>query len=89
MLDDACIFYLAGLPNKTFEVVEAIFELYSVGQLKDQKKAPVDKRLDLKGIVFDLAYTNELTFLFIQCTCRQQLQTIERTRSADGPRAVD
>ena len=50
MLDDACIFYLAGLPTKTFQVVESIFELYSVGQLKDQKKGPVDKRLDLKGI---------------------------------------
>ena len=51
MLDDACVFYLAGLPTKTFEVVESIFELYSIGELKDQKKGPVDKKLDLKGII--------------------------------------
>ena len=48
MLDDACVFYLADLPTKTFEVVESIFELYSVGQLK----GPVDKRLDLKRIQY-------------------------------------
>lgn len=65
MLDDACVFYLAGLPTKTFEVVESIFELHSFGQLKDQKKGPIDKRLDLKGVHFSRAYTKELTLFFI------------------------
>ena len=35
--DDACVFFLASLPNELFSQVEKIFQLYGKGMLKGQK----------------------------------------------------
>ena len=50
-LDDASIFFLAGLPKEVYEVVEKVFTLFSRCQLKGQKskRGGLGKPLDLKG----------------------------------------
>lgn len=53
-LDDACMFFLAGLPKETFSVAEQVFDLYSMGEIKGQtaKRGSLGKKLDLKGSNF-------------------------------------
>ena len=51
------IFYLAGLPEASFEALKDIFSMFSKGQLKDQsvshsKKGTASKRPDLKASNF-------------------------------------
>ena len=50
-LDDACVFFLASLPNELFSLVERVFQLYGKGMLKGQKvkRGSLGKALELKG----------------------------------------
>ena len=50
-LDDASIFFLAGMPKEIYDTVLQIFEEYSLGELKDQhiKKGSLGSKIDLKG----------------------------------------
>ena len=56
-LDDSMIFYLAALPDESFDALKDIFLLYSKGKLKDQnvshsKKGTASKPPDLKASNF-------------------------------------
>ena len=50
-LDDACIFFLASLPNVTYDIAMRVFDAYSMGELKDQtaKRGSLGQKIDLKG----------------------------------------
>lgn len=53
-LDDASIFFLAGLSHDLFTLLEKIFKMHSKGELKGQvaKRGTIGKNLDLKGSNF-------------------------------------
>ena len=55
-LDDACVFFLASLPNEVFSLVEKVFQLYGKGMLKGQKvkRGSLGKVLELKGKIVNL-----------------------------------
>ena len=56
-LDDACVFYLASLPQETFELLEEVFSHFNKEELKGQKfkRKSKEKALELKGTSINIS----------------------------------